>query len=1380
MDVTVIGETRVQQIVHIADLHVRLDHSRSEEYKQVFSNFERDLLSQKQSLEHYEYGSILLVIAGDIFHEKAKIGTDGANILFTFLNNVSSLCPVIMICGNHDFRQDEPSITDAVEMISNPYKNDGKIFYLKDTGLYRWGNVGIGVVSIKETLRAKNTSGQVDKLRPFPDPDHLINVDLKIALFHGTITKSRMANGINTPTGYPLDWFDGYDYGLFGDNHLQQINIYKDKFFWGYPGSLVQQDFGEPVFGHGFLTWCVSQKNIPVFKHVYNNEGFIKLYEDETVEYAYKTKRSLEDFLTLDNCPKCPKIQCIGDSEIVGSIAKKYFNQYSITKITCLQSGDSIKEFYPQHEREHFGSTDLWIKYLLSKKIKPDLVQEAISGKLMSIPNLYDLDGKNEITKAFESYNSKKGSVTSCHRFIRLSELKYDWIMCYGSDNKFVFDNLIGKNILINGPNAAGKSSFLDCIFIAIYGKAPDREEFMNINRPNGCTPKTTLTFMVDDTLYTIKRLFTEKKPIHLVHDSDNVLHAEGKTKTEEWVNAVFGRPEHILTANVIHQCGIHTFFSKSPSDKQKVYDSILETDTLVAYEDLMKKSLRRIGDHCNILKHRLNDLDFCPEDNSIQYLTDSLKQKNIEIEIIRNELELHKDRLVSFSKGKTRAEKVGRDFIVDETMVIETLKILEQYQDITDQDVSSLENDLMRLNERVTFAHENESIQSIADALDYHVSLQPNRVDITFMNLEDSLCIEWRNQQKKSWLQNPDNAMNDLTDYETQLHGLLDKQALLDSFHLLPFVTDKEGYDDDFLEKAPYVQDLLTRVTAADIQSIANIASQESKLLLQYPQIQDSDWISSEQKRFINDIRKCQESVDHLHYVFPSYASKNFDANYDPFGFFSSVDDIDTLKDILVRLENTKSSTVYPSTEFEIRQWKNIEKVYDIIIETRQIQNQNYAIEALCDGPDLCERCKTRLADKLIDKSHNTDYLSAMHSLAFSEEWQVFSAYFNIISEKIKALRNKISFLCYQKLQLYEEEKHRLQSLKIKDFEFTQAIQNYNELIRKKHTQTLIKQLQKYANSWKVMKQRTRDSLLTVRSAISQLNSFIETYQNWFAREKAVELNKQNVILFEEWTSKKMLIEKRLDSAKALEQIRSLDRIQEKKKLLDKLNYIRNELNARQYDLCNDQYCQYQSSLTGITKDIANIEFKIQQHTDKNALFHRIRDEKRFFDNKFTDISLINETMFGKDNQFRRWLYEEYLVPYLNSSINIFLKEICDFTVAVSLSPGTKKDIHFRIIDRKKTLSIKNSSGYQKFVIDLAIRITLIKMRGNLRHLFIDEGFTSFDECNMQQARHVLKSLNNYCNFDSIIIITHLDTIKQATQHVFNVAKEGLHSRIV
>ena len=291
-------------IIHLSDIHIRIgdtEKSRYHEYSSVFHNLIHSISSQESIREH----TAVIVITGDIFHHKNKLEPCGLELALQLLVDLSKLAPVIMIRGNHDYRQDLPKEPDMISALMKYQLPD--VHYFDTTGIHTFQNIHFGVTAIQETLLYGSTSGISSELPAFPIPPVKSINSYNVALFHGSITSCTLQNGMNmSPTihGYPIEWFgSSYDTILLGDIHLQQVkraemieskqpdhpfttpchsySYTSDIAPWGYPGSLIQQDFGETLSGHGYILWNLKEREIHTF-HVANPYGFAKLRFNET------------------------------------------------------------------------------------------------------------------------------------------------------------------------------------------------------------------------------------------------------------------------------------------------------------------------------------------------------------------------------------------------------------------------------------------------------------------------------------------------------------------------------------------------------------------------------------------------------------------------------------------------------------------------------------------------------------------------------------------------------------------------------------------------------------------------------------------------------------------------------------------------------------------------------------------------------------------------------------------------------------------------------------------------------------------------------------------------------------------------------------------
>ncbi|RYX78191.1 hypothetical protein EON71_01300, partial [bacterium] len=254
---------RVEYIYHLSDIHIR-PRDRHNEYNEVFT---QTLVTLKKNINN-KINKSLIVLTGDIVHNKTDMSPELISILSKFLNDLANIADVIMIPGNHDCNLSNRQRMDALTPIVDCLNKHDKIFYLKNSGYYNYKNIIFGVSSVIDDIFLPSPSKD---LNPKFDMDN----KYKIALFHGAVHGSvtDVGHRMNTEDLVVKD-FKGYDYVLLGDIHkYQYMDNYKRI---AYSGSLIQQSFGEKIEGHGILKWNL-RKGLSKMIEIKNNYGYFKL-----------------------------------------------------------------------------------------------------------------------------------------------------------------------------------------------------------------------------------------------------------------------------------------------------------------------------------------------------------------------------------------------------------------------------------------------------------------------------------------------------------------------------------------------------------------------------------------------------------------------------------------------------------------------------------------------------------------------------------------------------------------------------------------------------------------------------------------------------------------------------------------------------------------------------------------------------------------------------------------------------------------------------------------------------------------------------------------------------------------------------------------------
>jgi len=257
---------QIKTIVHIADIHVR-NFKQHDEYKQVFINLIEKL---KVELKDFTPDEVRIAIVGDLFHQKITVSNEQLILASWFLNELSQFGIVIIIAGNHDLLENNIGRVDSITPLITLSKND-RLQYLTKTKCYPDENIVWCNYSIFE-----------GNSRPDIEQSHIDNEGkTHIGLFHAPIIGAKTDIGYKFEIGENLTHFDGCDFVLLGDIHKRQ-ELFHNGVKCVYPGSLVQQNYGESVKNHGFLLWDVESKDYKEFE--VENENLFFTFKINSIE----------------------------------------------------------------------------------------------------------------------------------------------------------------------------------------------------------------------------------------------------------------------------------------------------------------------------------------------------------------------------------------------------------------------------------------------------------------------------------------------------------------------------------------------------------------------------------------------------------------------------------------------------------------------------------------------------------------------------------------------------------------------------------------------------------------------------------------------------------------------------------------------------------------------------------------------------------------------------------------------------------------------------------------------------------------------------------------------------------------------------------------
>jgi DNA repair exonuclease SbcCD ATPase subunit len=657
----------IENVIHISDLHFTMK-DKYEHYQNVFSNF-------IEQIKNYDNNNTIIVITGDLFNEKNKL--DSKLVFFSkkIIYDISKLFTTFIICGNHDFIQQNRKIPDTISSVFYDSKNDdnflydeyNNLYYLKNTGYYIYENIGFGLLSVFD-LHDLSSCGLNSDIE-FPNGNILHDYfgkkeHINLALLHTTVKNS----SIQTHEGYDryLESYDNhidvknienYDYILLGDIHKQQFIENA-----GYPSSLVQQNFGEDPINHGYILWDLKNKNYK-FIRVNSDYAMIKCKISVFINNRRQKKINI-DLPLFDKKLHYPKKL---DLRVI--IEKLEFDKYIDEKHTKDDLLKLIKEWF--HDN---GFTILNLEIIFeTPKIENIEHNESIIDNSV---DWLDIKTIEKYLKEFSNDNSLIEEYKKIHELVMIKKIKnesknwklisLEWsnLFSYGEDN--IIDFTKDKVNIILGENFTGKSSILDVLIYTIYGSVYRCDKLLQIINVNQKLGNSSLVFQYGNIHYKIerflKRKITKKNENHsqkifvkkiVGNDiSDIIVNLNSWTgeklietpeKIDDFVSEVFGTKNNFLATYILNQSNNNSFVHMKNTERKELLESWLQLDLLVDSRKFIKSSKKEKEDEYNKYKGGLEQCVKLFENMKklfdYEHYQNNIQELNKNIDILNNDI---------------------------------------------------------------------------------------------------------------------------------------------------------------------------------------------------------------------------------------------------------------------------------------------------------------------------------------------------------------------------------------------------------------------------------------------------------------------------------------------------------------------------------------------------------------------------------------------------------------------------------------------------------------------------------------------------------------------------------------------------------------------
>lgn len=1323
---------KIQYLYHISDIHIQL-YKRHSEYKAVFEKL-------YQLLREKDKG--VIVVTGDILHNKDVISADAINLCQNFFQNLSSIMPVVIIAGNHDANLKQVTKIDS---LTPTIFNINKIYYLKDTGAYLFGNVCFVVQSVFDNKFIKADIVEVED-------------DVKkVCLYHGMIEGCTSFNDNVYNKNMSIKLFNGFDAVLLGDIHKHQYLSERIA----YASSLIQQNFGESIDGHGMIIWDLVEDKSK-FVPIQNDYGFLKIFMDgDKVEGMIDTlPKKVKLKLYFRNCDENDRktflTNLMSKCEVVSE------NQIDIDSHRCIDLDNGKK------------SEDL-----LGDLMKCDQQSSAIKKYLESEGRTLEVERMVEINEELnKELDTPKDNIQFKKWYI--SAIHFRNCFCYGDENivdfsKNPFNIIFG----IVGKNGMGKSSMLNIITHGLFGKGTvDRKDILNKRCKEGFIE---ITIIGDDEKYIIKSKYvrdfrgnqTNKINFYKILDNEvEDIVSDAPHSDFSKVTKYIGSYEQFTATNIIHQflnteslCCASDMKLRSIFVNHLNFDRIKELCVMAKQKRVENKSIMDgvkkliesiyIGYGGKIEKKSSKKLSEVIIKFIMGHIDGEIRDRDEELELLGDklsEIEGKRDKLTIEKEELEKVVAVTVDAEVNAQVEKGIKKELLKLKSHVDEYKIAIESDEKYLTEkgakRIVADKRSAELGEKRD----QIMMKLNGIE----NVEEELIkAEKRMGELKEVGANTveklkadiDTGASELEAREKEIEGLINERGELKS--------DVDG-------------------TVA--QAEKEVESWEKKIIELNGNISTNKELIDEFKQKIELI-----NVDEV----KSFILKESEERDKLMMKLSGDKEVVDAEKLIDKLNKEIITIDKELEELDGEEDVKFKEVFRLLKERPKGNMKCKRCVATIDwSKQLSKECK-KLSSGACDLMIKRDI--AVDGVKRAESWLNECAVKVEITEREKIINEKEeliveSYRMTQKLNEtvgllekwgVEEElykKRREESLVL----FEKLKQEEKSMIRRGEIDQKIVECKKWIGEYKEKQERYM-KLLNSKWEIEEV-------------EKRIDMLKREAVLKQEYdvcdTEYKKLIQfiKDYDERKyELEITRAEcnETVMEMKKLEDKLEEIvkSKEAGCRLSDV--------KSGLEELLPIIKHLVEKRMKLIKERALFKSKEDDMNLKISEFEEAKKLMEE-YGRyevimSEKGLPFYYMLNFAPYIEEESNRVMELLPEFGMKIKINHDKKSSdkIYLDIVKDGIELSSKSLSGSESALVEVAVRLAFIKysQTAGAEILLLDECFSSFDKVNLSNSGKLYDYIRDHIG--QCLVITHQETIKGEFDRYTEIYKEDGFSHL-
>lgn len=801
---------KVDKVYHLADIHLR-NLKRHNEYREVFQKF-------LDNVDNDNFENSIIYLAGDIAHAKTEMSPELVREVSWFLTQCANRKHTFLITGNHDCNLNNNHRLDVLSPIVDNLNND-RIHYLRDTGVYEFGNLTFVVYSI------------LDNKENWPD-GNTIDGQNKICLFHGPVNKAETDIGYTVSSNsFTTDMFDGFDMVMLGDIHKRQTLGVPTI---AYAGSLIQQNHGESLDKHGYLLWDVESRTFEEFD-IQNDYGFYTLDVNDGV------------VPNVTDMPLKPRLRVrVSNTEpsqikrVLTEIKKKYkVEEFTVTRMDTLS-------------KQKTGNFDnnLSIGNIKDVELQNKLIKDYLNRQFLI--NDTTIDKIQQINRDINTKLVDDDSVANINWIPKTFE--FSNMFSYGDNNIVKFDNAKGM-VGVFAPNASGKSSLFDAISFCIFDKTSRTNLAKSILNNRKSNFYCKLHFQIDGVDYFIERiakLINKGKSVKVdvnfwVESDDTItsLNGEQRRDTNSIIQQYLGTYEDFVLTTLSLQGNNALFIDKSQTERKEILAQFLGVDI---FDKLYTYAQEENRDNSSLIRkfkqddftQKLADIEVDLNSTSSEY-----KLEEIQLNKAKELVDDYNQKLISLNEKivKVKSDNYSlADLEKDRDKLIKVLDDVKSQKNDVQSKLTELEATHIEIEDEIDLFDEadiNKKFSTYKKSID---ELKEIQVELDKITIKEDAISDLINHNK-SHKYNPDcdicvenskEVIESQTNLENKLEKLIATKTKLNTSKIKveDYINDNSDIEATHLELVELKkrEDTISRNIDNSLAKLTNLENKEIK----------------------------------------------------------------------------------------------------------------------------------------------------------------------------------------------------------------------------------------------------------------------------------------------------------------------------------------------------------------------------------------------------------------------------------------------------------------------------------------------------------------------------------------------------------------------